>query len=735
MYGKRKKLKKQGDIFILFLHPKPKASNPQSLSLYNHNRNNPFTSASKQITIFIFLFPVSSNLACRQRMAQYSNGSSSVHQGESSCLSHSVSVPPLIISYNDRIRPLLDAVDKLRHLMIMREGIQLPTIVVVGDQSSGKSSVLESLAGISLPRGQGICTRVPLIMRLQNHPDPEPELVLEYNGKKIHTDESFIAEDICTATEEIAGSGKGISKAPLTLIVKKNGVPDLTMVDLPGITRVPVKDQPEDIYDQIKDIIMEHIKPEESIILNVLSATVDFPTCESIRMSQSVDKTGMRTLAVVTKSDKAPEGLHEKVTTDDVSIGLGYVCVRNRIGNETYEEARVAEAKLFSTHPLLSKIDKSVVGIPVLAQKLVQIQAGSIARCMPEVIKQINEKLATNIAELNKMPKKLSTVAEAMTTFMQIIGQAKESLRKILLRGEYDEFPNDEKMHSTARMVEMINQFSNELHKCIGTDDTANFLIEEIKVLEESRGIGLPNFLPRAAFLSILQRKVNLISNLPVEFVMKVWDYIQVIVLAVLMHHSEHYPQLQQPIRRAGKSVVERMKDRSISWITEVVEMEKLTDYTCDAAYTTEWNKLMTQQQTFLNQVLVSDYRPATVFLEGFGKIEVGNLWEHPDVLQQAFDLKMRMTAYWKIVLRRMVDSTALYLQYGVQNLVNKEIEKETIGELMSPSGGGIERLLEESPSLSVKREKLKKSIKLLKESKDIVGSIVDSVSVSYSDQ
>lgn len=56
---------------------------------------------------------------------------------------------------------------------------------------------------------------------------------------------------------------------------------------------------------------MEFIKPEESIILNVLSATVDFPTCESIRMSQSVDRTGDRTLAVVTKSDKAPEGLRE----------------------------------------------------------------------------------------------------------------------------------------------------------------------------------------------------------------------------------------------------------------------------------------------------------------------------------------------------------------------------------------------------------------------------------------
>ncbi|KAA8538982.1 hypothetical protein F0562_025674 [Nyssa sinensis] len=611
---------------------------------------------------------------------------------------------PLVMSYNDRIRPLLDAVDKLRHLKVTKEGIQLPTIVVVGDQSSGKSSVLESLAGINLPRGQGICTRVPLIMRLQHHPDPHPELFLEFHGKTVPTDEAHISDAINEATKEIAGDGKAISHTPLTLVVKKNGVPDLTMVDLPGITRVPVHGQPDDIYEQISAIIMEFIKPEESIILNVLSATVDFPTCESIRMSQRVDKTGLRTLAVVTKADKAPEGLLEKVTADDVNIGLGYVCVRNRIGDESYEDARIEEARLFNTHPLLSKIDKSMVGIPVLAQKLVQIQATSISKCLPDIVKEIGDKMNTNVSELKKMPQELSSVAEAMTVFMQIVGLSKESLRKILVRGEFDEYPNEKDMHCTARLAEMLNQYSLELQKSAEDGSSENFLMEEITVLQEAKGT-------------------------PVEFVAKVWNYIETVVLAVLMHHSENYPQLQSSTRRAAQNLIAKMKERSTQVVMDIVEMEKLTDYTCDPEYMTVWRKLMENQNVF-NEVMNNLWKPAKIMIEGFGEIEVEHLRLHPNIRDQAFDMKMRITAYWKIVLKRLVDSMALHSQLSIQLLVNKDMEMEIVNELMASGAGGIEMMLEESPSVANKRKRLNKSIKLLQDCKEIVAKIMDRIAI-----
>lgn len=638
---------------------------------------------------------------------------------------------PLAASYNDRIRPLLDAVDKLRNLMVMKEGIQLPTIVVVGDQSSGKSSVLESLAGISLPRGQGICTRVPLIMRLQGRrQDESTKLQLEFNNKIVDVYEDHISDAIVAATDEIAGSGKAISNTPLTLVVKKDGVPDLTMVDLPGITRVPVHGQPENIYEQISAMIMEYITPEESIILNVVSATVDFSTCESIRMSQMVDKTGKRTLAVVTKADKAPEGLQEKVTADDVNIGLGYVCVRNRIGEESYEEARLEEAKLFDTHPQLCQINKSIVGVPVLAKNLVQIQANIMAKCLPGIVKKINDKLNANVSELNRMPKNLSSVAEAVAAFMQIMGSAKESLRKVLLRGEFDEYPDEKPMHCTARLMGMLNQYYDELRNCPENDPRTNFLLEELEVLEEAEGIGLPNFLARTAFLTLLQRKVKAISSKPPSFGVRAWDYIEGVVIQELMRQSENYPQLQSWIRRAASNLINKMREQTTAKMKEIVEMEKLTSYTCNPEYLLEWNKLMAQQNLFM-QVINDEYRSTTMVLEGIGQVDVRHLRNHKQLVQQAFDLKMRMTAYWKIVVRRFVDSMALHLPFSVHNLVNEEMEKDIVGELIRPNGSSnIERMLEEAPSVAVKREKLNNSVKLLRESAKVVARIMDRIAI-----
>ncbi|KAL8513624.1 hypothetical protein ACS0TY_012925 [Phlomoides rotata] len=102
-----------------------------------------------------------------------------------------------------------------------------------------------------------------------------------------------------------------------------------------------------------------------------------------------------------------------------------------------------------------------------------KIQATIIAKYLLEIVRKINEKLTANIEEVNKMPKSLASVADAMTTFMDMLGSTKETQRKIILQGEFDEFPDDTDMHYTARLAEMLNEFSEELQSAGNDVDSA----------------------------------------------------------------------------------------------------------------------------------------------------------------------------------------------------------------------------------------------------------------------
>ena len=138
-------------------------------------------------------------------------------------------------------------------------------IVSVGSQSSGKSSVIESIVGRDfLPRGSGIVTRCPLVLSLRRlDPKKQPnsqaaaddavaELPPEYGEflhKKGHKFYDFeqIRREIEKRTDEIAGNKKNVSNTPISLTIFSPHVLDLTLVDLPGLTKVPVQDQPQDI--------------------------------------------------------------------------------------------------------------------------------------------------------------------------------------------------------------------------------------------------------------------------------------------------------------------------------------------------------------------------------------------------------------------------------------------------------------------------------------------------------
>jgi len=169
-----------------------------------------------------------------------------------------------------------------------------------------------------------------------------------------------------------------------------------------------------------------------------------------------------------------------------------------------------------------------------------------------------------------------------------------------------------------------------------------------------------------------LQKRVKEIATMPEDFTGKVWNYIERIVIKVLMHHCDNYPQLQSSTRRAAQNLIAKKKDESVDWVRVIIGTENLTDYTCNPEYVANCSKIMAQQTAFME--IMNDHKKSSIInLEGrIGVIDVGHLRKHVGVVQQAFELKMRMIAYWKIVLMRLVDLMALHIMFSIQNTINK---------------------------------------------------------------
>ncbi|KAF6072153.1 Dynamin family protein [Candida albicans] len=198
---------------------------------------------------------------------------------------------------------LIPVVNKLQDIVTTTQvsDIDLPILAVVGSQSCGKSSVLENIVGKDfLPRGTGIVTRRPLVLQLINinledhlrkmngstkskKPSAEWGEFLHIPNKRFYNF-SDIRREIENETLRIAGQNKGISRLPINLKIYSPNVLNLTLVDLPGLTKIPIGDQPTDIEKQTRSLILEYISKQNCIILAVSPANVDLVNSESLKL-------------------------------------------------------------------------------------------------------------------------------------------------------------------------------------------------------------------------------------------------------------------------------------------------------------------------------------------------------------------------------------------------------------------------------------------------------------------
>ncbi|KAG5652735.1 hypothetical protein H0H81_003934 [Sphagnurus paluster] len=295
--------------------------------------------------------------------------------------------------------------------------LDMPQLVVVGSQSAGKSSVLETIVGRDfLPRGQGIVTRRPLVLQLIHTPIPDEsspnaspytEWAQFLHIDKRFTDFNEIRKEIEQETFRVAGQNKGVSKLPISLRIYSPDVLDLTLVDLPGLTKIPVGDQPSDIERQIRNLILDYISKPNSVILSVSPANVDLANSESLKLARTVDPQGRRTIGVLTKLDLMDAGTNalDILTGRVYPLKLGFIGVVNRsqqdINSEkSMKDALDSETEFFKNHPAYRNISHKN-GTKYLAKTLNQVLMNHIRDKLPDMKARLNTLMGQAQQELN----------------------------------------------------------------------------------------------------------------------------------------------------------------------------------------------------------------------------------------------------------------------------------------------------------------------------------------------
>ncbi|CCC14127.1 hypothetical protein SMACR_08468 [Sordaria macrospora] len=434
---------------------------------------------------------------------------------------------------------LLGVVNKLQDLVfntIGNDSLDLPQIVVVGSQSAGKSSVLENIVGRDfLPRGSGIVTRRPLILQLINVPaDDETEDVthpsyrnpnaagrnewaeFHHIPNRRFTDFGDVKREIENETARVAGTNKGINRQPINLKIFSPHVLNLTLVDLPGLTKVPIGDQPTDIEKQTRNLISEYIAKPNSIVLAVSPANVDIVNSEALKLARHVDPMGRRTIGVLTKVDLMDHGTNalDILSGRVYPLKLGWIGVVNRSqqdiqGNKPMEEALKSESDFFRHHPAYRNISTRC-GTQFLARTLNTTLMAHIRERLPDIKARLNTLMGQTQQELasygdmhfSGKEHRGSLILQLMTRFASsfiasIDGTSTEISTKELCGG--------------ARIYYIFNSvFGSSLESI---DPTSNLTALDIRTaIRNSTGPRPSLFVPEMAFDLLVKPQIKLLE-------------------------------------------------------------------------------------------------------------------------------------------------------------------------------------------------------------------------------
>lgn len=465
---------------------------------------------------------------------------------------------------------LLDAIDHLR-LQGIDHYISLPQIIVCGDQSSGKSSVLEAISGIPFPVKSNLCTCFPteLVLRRSAEtgvtvsiiPDNTSKTSTQDDLHKFHQEldgfEGF--PDLFEKAKGAMGistSGKAFSKDRLRVEITGPDRPHLTIIDMPGLIHSETKSQSAADVKLVRKVVKGYMKQPRSVILAVVSAKNDFANQVVLNFAREVDKKGSRTMGVITKPDTLVQGSGSEALyvslarNNQVNFDLGWHVLKN-LDSETQKGSsllgsRNAEEALFFSRGVWNELPSSMLGINELRKKLSHVLLRQIAFELPSLIREINLKLDDSREDLEKLGEPRRTLDEQRLRLLQI-SEEFQSLVERSISGTYngaffEDAETEQGYQERIRaVIQALNkEFAKDLVKRghrreIGTGERTTpddpefvtrdkFLDHVENMMQRTRGRELPGIFSSMVISDLFQQQSSPWEKIAQGHVKKAWE-------------------------------------------------------------------------------------------------------------------------------------------------------------------------------------------------------------------
>ena len=593
----------------------------------------------------------------------------------------------------EKMRGLITLIDRLRDFNL-QDYISLPRVAVLGEQSAGKSSLLESIAGLNfLPRGSGIVTRRPLELRMICASVQEPYFVFpkDYPNDKL-TNPDQVRSIIEQLTDQGAGSSKNISDNPIVCVVYSPQVPDLTLIDLPGITRNPTADQPDNIEEITKGLVRKYCEDPNTLILCVVPANIDLSTSDALSFARKLDPKGQRTLGVITKIDLMDEGTHCKnlLMNKEIILAHGYVGVKGRSQAEINRKTSVTEAmqnelNYFSKHPIYSSLPTELLGTRSLVERASLILFGMIEKCLPTIKKEIEIKKRKVMAKIEDLGEGVPEKSENRVELVFKLVRKFKHLYDQEVNGKYF----DNKQTEQGKPVSNLNpryetlsftltqnfnglydEYASKKYKA-----SCNYDNDKIsRALETYQGEAMPGFQSFDAFLYLIMPKIDLLKE-PAYFLLNDSKAaLETKGIEISDKVFKKYNTLNVEVKEAFLHHLNECKKKTSKLVENVIKNEETYVFTNDESILT--GQLM-------------DNKLRAKFDAQFLLVE---------------EMRARVDRYFRIIIRNLKDAVPKLIGYFMVKQFNDSLEVKILNSL-NKKDYCVDSLAENKTNMQVRRK------------------------------